>query len=111
MSTLTDRQQKALEVAERRIEVITGSNLGEWHIAYQPESRPGRGHDISAWACDGEYLATQYLDPYGNGDLVVSGIDLIHSDSDEEHFDEDGICECAADAQDNAPLPSASDTA
>ncbi|MCQ1951597.1 hypothetical protein NNX28_16895 [Arthrobacter sp. zg-Y859] len=95
MSTLTDRQQKALEQAERRIEVITGTDLGEWHIAYQPESRPGRGHDLSAWASDGEHMATQYLDPYGNGALVVYSIDLIHNDSDEEHFDEDGICDCS----------------
>lgn len=94
MSTLTDKQQKALDEAERRIQVITGARLGCWHIAYEPEIRPGRGHDLSAWASDGEHMATQYLDPYGHGALVVSSIDLIHNDSGEDHFDEDGICEC-----------------
>ena len=57
------------------------------------ETRPGRGQDLSAWATDGEYMATQHLDVYGNGPLIVSSIELMHNDADEEHFDEDGNCE------------------
>ena len=93
LAKLKHPQVKALESAEDRAETITGQNLGKWHIAYQEETRPGRGHDISAWASDGEYLATQYLDPYGNGALVVSQINLLHNDIDEDHFDEYGDCE------------------
>ncbi len=90
---LTEKQIKALEEAGGRVENICGQDLGRWHIALEEETRPGRGHDLTAWAADGEYMATQYLDPYGYGSLVVSSIDVMHNDADEEHFDENGDCE------------------
>ena len=90
---LTERQIKALDEAEQRVENIAGQNLGNWHIAYAEEVRPYRGHDITAWAADGEFMATAYIDVYGNGPLVVSAIELIHNDSDEGHFDDNGDCE------------------
>lgn len=90
---LTDRQLKALEDSDRRVQAICGQDLGRWHIAFEDETRKGRGRDLTAWAADGEYMATQYLDPYGNGALVVSEINLIHNDADEDHFDEYGNCE------------------
>ena len=90
---LTAKQIKALEEADGRVENICGQDLGRWHIALEEETRPGRGHDLTAWAADGEYSATQYLDPYGYGSLVVSSIDVMHNDADEEHFDENGDCE------------------
>ena len=93
MAKLTAKQIKALEEADKRAEHIAGQDLGRWHIAYEEETRPGRGHGITAWAADGEYLATKYLDPYGNGPLVIAELDLIHNDSDEEHFDDEGNCE------------------
>lgn len=96
---LTQKQVKALDEATGRAEKIAGQDLGQWHVSYRPESRPGRGHDITAWAADGEYMATQYLDPYGNGPLVVSAIDLLHNDSDEDHFDPEGCCSCEGWAQ------------
>ncbi len=90
---MTERQIKAMEQAGGRVENICGQSLGRWHIAFEVETRPGRGRDLTAWAADGEYMATQYLDVYGNGSLVVSSIDVVHNDSDEEHFDEYGDCE------------------
>lgn len=93
MSYLTDRQQKALDRATRRVENITGTSTWDWSIAYQPEIRPGRGHDLTAWAADGEHLAIQYLDPYGSGALVVSEINVLHNDADWDHFDDEGNCE------------------
>lgn len=90
---LKDRQVAELETMHARAKKITGEDLGRWHIAYDDESRPGRGHSITAWAADGENLATAYLDPYGHGPLVICSVELIHNDSDEEHFDEDGRCE------------------
>lgn len=91
---LTEKQVKALEEADVRVGKICGTDLGRWHIALDPETRPGRGHDLTAWAADGEHMATQYLDPYGYGPLVVSSIDLIHNDDDEDHFDAEGECKC-----------------
>lgn len=90
---LTPRQVSELETMNTRAEKITGAILGPWAIAYQDESRPGRGHSITAWAADGENLATAYLDPYGHGPLVIAEIDLIHNDADEDHFDAEGKCE------------------
>lgn len=91
---LTEKQVKALEEADGRVENIAGQNLGRWYITYEQEHRPGRGHDITAWAADGEFMATAYVDVYGRLSLTVSAIELIHNDGDEDHFDENGDCEC-----------------
>ena len=90
---LTAKQLKAMDEADDRVQNITGTDLGMWHIAYGEETHPGRGHDITAWAADGEHMATQYLDPYGSGPLVLCAIDVLHNDADEDHFDENGDCE------------------
>lgn len=90
---MTERQVKALSEADARAQNICGQGLGRWHVAFEAETRPGRGQDLTAWATDGEYMATQYLDVYGNGPLIVSSIELMHNDADEEHFDEYGDCE------------------
>lgn len=90
---MTERQIKALTEADARVEKICGEDLGRWHVAFEQEQRPGRGHDLSAWAANGEYMATQYLDVYGNGSLVVSSIDVMHNDYDDDHFNAEGNCE------------------
>ncbi|GAA1337280.1 hypothetical protein [Arthrobacter roseus] len=89
---LTIRQVEALTQAHTRIHKIIGTHLGDWSIRYAEEIRPGRGHDITAWVADGEHTATQYLDPYGNGPLIVSRMIILHNDADEEHFDDEGNC-------------------
>lgn len=91
---LTDKQKAALNKATERVRTITGYTPGLWDIAFSEETRPGRGRDITAWTADGEHLATQYLDPYGHGALVIAALDLIHNDADEEHFNSLGHCEC-----------------
>lgn len=90
---LTERQMTALDHADKRIRHMLDVDLGQWFISYQEEIRPGRGHDLTAWAADGEHLATQYLDPYGNGPLVLCELELLHNDADEDHFDDNGDCE------------------
>lgn len=94
---LTEKQRIALDGAESRVERAHGESLGHWGIVYAEEARPGRGHDITAWAAGDGLIATQYLDPYGNGPLVLSSTDLIHNDSDEDHFKDDGTCYCYLD--------------
>ena len=91
---LNAKQRAALNKAAKRAEAITGSSIGLWGVVYHPETRPGRGHDITAWTADGEHVVTQYLDPYGHGALVVAALDLIHNDADEDHFNSLGHCEC-----------------
>lgn len=91
---LTDRQKKALESAEKRAAAITGTTVGLWDITYAPETRPGRGHDITAWHADGEHVVTQYLDVYGHGALVVASMEVLHNDADEDHFNSLGHCPC-----------------
>lgn len=98
MPRLTTRQVAALEEAAGRVSRMTGGSIRTWDIVFHPEVRPGRGNDITAWWADGENMATQYVDVYGNGSLVVSETDLTHNDSDEDHFDEDGICGCDIEA-------------
>lgn len=94
MARLTEKQKTALDKAAERVKDMSGSNLGLWGIVFHPETRPGRGHDITAWAADGEHVATQYLDVYGHGSLVISAIDVIHNDSNEDHFNSLGVCLC-----------------
>lgn len=93
LARITEKQAKAMEEADGRLANIAGQDLGRWHITYELEQRPGRGHDIVAWASDGEFMATAYVDVYGRLSLVVSAIELIHNDGDEDHFDEHGDCE------------------
>lgn len=94
---LKNKQVVALDKAMQRAEEITGTLLGSWDIVFRDETRPNRGHDLVAWAGDSDYVVTQYLDPYGSGPLVVSTIDVIHNDSEEDHFNEDGGCGCEGD--------------
>lgn len=54
---LEHAQAHGLDIREHSIE-----------ISYRPETRPGRGHDLVAFASDGERMATAYIDVYGNGE-------------------------------------------
>ena len=92
---LKEKQIAALDAGLKRAETIAGGSFACWDIVFREETRPGRGHEIIAWTGDSDYVVTQYLDPYGNGPLVVCTIDVIHNDSDEDHFNEDGHCQCA----------------
>jgi hypothetical protein len=83
---LKEKQIAALNEGLKRAEKIAGGSFADWDIVFREEARPGRGHEIIAWTGDSDYVVTQYLDPYGSGPLVVCTIDVIHNDSDEEHF-------------------------
>lgn len=82
---VTDRQQKRITETATDLRDYWGLDCAVWpNIAPEPESRPGRGHDLVCFWGDGEQVATLYADPYGNGPLVVSYITVIHNDSDDE---------------------------
>lgn len=55
-----------------------------WAIAWADESRPGRGHDLSATYCDGEHLVQITLDVYGHGAVSVAETHWVHSSADEQ---------------------------
>jgi hypothetical protein len=59
----------------------------DWLISYEDESRPGRGHSVSALHVDGEHIVHITLDVYGYGALGVGEIAWTHSSTDSE-------CEC-----------------
>lgn len=87
MPEMTERQAAAWPeyVAEARLH---GPSLGEsehrWDFTWREETRPGRGHDLSATQCDGEYFAQIMLDVYGYGNMSVAETHWIHNSADEE---------------------------
>lgn len=90
----TDRQVAAFprNVAEAQRYVDTSTVPPDilhwnWDIAYSEEVRPGRGHDLRATYCDGEYLVQIRMDVYGNGSTSVAEVTWLHSSSLEE-------CDC-----------------
>lgn len=91
MTDATERQiaawpEKVAE-AQRYIETSTlPTALGHWGWAkvWADETRPGRGHDLSATYCDGEYLVQITLDVYGHGDVSVAEVSWLHSSAYEE---------------------------
>lgn len=56
----------------------------QWDFTWREETRPGRGHDLSAMQWDGEYVAHIGLDVYGRGFLAVAETHLIHNSADDE---------------------------
>lgn len=94
MNQLNARQHEALATAQQRIESITGEVVFGWSVEYHPETRPGRGHDITAWARTDDHITNQFLDPYGNGSLTISEARIVHNDADETHIDVNGNCAC-----------------
>lgn len=86
-SKLTDRQRAAIEaiLPELREHKISIHHWSSFEIVLRDEIRPGRGHDITWWACDGERVANGRLDVYGNGQYGVGDVDWLHGGED---------CEC-----------------
>lgn len=94
MTTMTERQARDWPgaVAEAQRYVDTSSipldlDRYEWSVHWMEETRPGRGHDLSAVYCDGEYLVHITMDVYGGSRVAVAQVDWLHNDRDEE-------CDC-----------------
>lgn len=86
MKSLTAKQQESLDRVKAELADRWNMHGIYFDIDYRDESRPGRGHDIAWWACDGERLAQGCIDVYGNGDgYGVGDIDWIHGGEE---------CEC-----------------
>lgn len=82
----TDRQVESL--AQIKAELKDRYGLVErLDFSFHEEARPGRGHALMWFCCDGEMLATGQMDVYGGTDYGVAQLDWIHSSSDDE-------CEC-----------------
>jgi hypothetical protein len=56
----------------------------DWIVAWDDESRPGRGHRVTATWCDGEYLVQILMDVYGYPSVSVAELTWLHNGSDEE---------------------------
>lgn len=93
-TSMTERQLKAWPQAVAEIQryvdtstVPTSPNHHDWKIIFAEESRPGRGHQLDATWCDGEYLAQIRMDVYGYPSVSVAEVSWLHNSSYEE-------CEC-----------------
>lgn len=84
---LTWRQEiawpKAVERLRRHYDSLP-ADFHRWEVSWSPESRPGRGHAITATYADGEFFAQVLMDVYGYPSVSIARLDLIHADSDEE---------------------------
>jgi hypothetical protein len=70
----------------------------EWTVRWEEESRPGRGHGLSAVFCDGEYVVQIMMDVYGGPRVAVAETNWIHNG-----FDEECDCEhCEAERREDA---------
>ncbi|MFE6966850.1 hypothetical protein ACFVAJ_17200 [Agromyces sp. NPDC057679] len=95
MPEMTERQAEAwpdaIAEAQRYVDTSTISeSLTHWYwaVRWEDETRPGRGHAMTATWSDGEYHVEISMDVYGNPRVAVAEVDWLHNGSDEE-------CGCA----------------
>lgn len=86
MTTLTDRQEAALDrlVAFARRHDVDIRDRHWLSIAFEPESRPGRGHDIVVSYADSDHVISARIDVYGHGTTSLGAVEWMH-DGSEEH--------------------------
>lgn len=91
---MTERQLKAwpgvLADANRFVGGGLPADTWAWMLAWKPEVRPGRSHDVTAIHTDGEHLVQIDMDVYGNGSVYVAALDRLHDSGDDE-------CDCTPD--------------
>lgn len=75
---LTDRQRTALDkISDELQEKWALSDA--FDLAFEEETRPGRGHTVTWWCSDGERVAQGRIDIYGNYDgYGVGDLEWIH---------------------------------
>jgi hypothetical protein len=90
----TEWQRQALSSHIGRARARYGISAPPWRDGYPwatywaEETRPGRGHDLTAVFLDGEHVLTIQLDVYGNGGGIAIGVvEWTHADADED-------CDC-----------------
>lgn len=95
MSEFTERQAAAwpgaVAEAQRYIDtstIPTDATNYEWRLTWAEELRPGRGQEVDATWCDGEYYVQISMDVYGFPLVSVAETTWVHSSSYEE-------CECS----------------
>lgn len=88
---MTERQAKgwAEAVAEAQTYVDTSTiptdyHSWDWATRWEDEVRPGRGQDMSATWCDGEYIVSILCGVYGDSSVGVGVTNWLHSSADEE---------------------------
>lgn len=90
MSTLTPRQSAELHRILRNVQEHFGvqiRDVEDFNIHYEPEYRPGRGHQIRFDYIDSDHAVSGYMDVYGDTSLSVGIVSFIHNSGDEE-------CDC-----------------
>lgn len=84
---LTQRQEDRLqawlnEITNRLGLHLPGRHALSWRV--EDEHRPGRGHDVEAFATDGEHIAWLTMDVYGNGHDGHGQVTVTHNGADDE---------------------------
>ncbi len=87
--TMTERQAEAFDaviadLATRGITLDASLDDYTWHVRWDDETRPGRGHAMSAVWCDGEHLVQVTMDVYGGPSVSVADVNWTHSDNGDE---------------------------
>ncbi|MGW6121479.1 hypothetical protein ACWFRF_20725 [Nocardia sp. NPDC055165] len=90
MADLTARQTEELAalLALAQEHGVDIDDVSAFVIGYQPEERPGRGHDIRVAYVDGEHAISAYIDVYGRTTVGIGAVDWLHREGD------DGDDEC-----------------
>lgn len=86
MPELTDRQEVAWPKAIadlRRLHRYLPEDLNSWDVKWYEETRPGRGHEISATYNDGEYFAQITMGVYGDPSTSIAQLDWLHTPGDD----------------------------
>lgn len=92
MPVMTEKQYAAWPDAVARARTAGADGIQEadyaWKYHWEDESRPGRGHYLSALWTDGEHFVQITMDVYGYPTVSVAELVWVHSDALEE-------CDCA----------------
>jgi hypothetical protein len=107
MPKMTDRQAAAWIslVTEVRVHAPElPKSHWKWDFAWLDESRPGRGHDLSATVSDGEHFSQIQMDVYGSGSVFVALITTLHNSADEECGCEPCETDRKKDSENQTPL-------
>ncbi|WP_159080788.1 hypothetical protein [Nocardia suismassiliense] len=99
---LTPAQNRALDdlltlAQKHAVEIRSRSQLT---ITRQPETRPGRGHDLEIFYADSDHVITDIIDVYGASRPNIGVVDWTHLGSDDGGAHDCQTCDHAPDIAD-----------
>lgn len=86
-NVLTEKQEIRLKEIREQLTAIGAEHANAWDafvIHFHEEIRPNRGCTINVVYIDSDYVATAFLDPYGNGPFSWGYVEWVHNGADDE---------------------------